>query len=277
MAGRWVEVGDRVLVRRYRELDLSVGLVLGDGACLVVDTRGDAAQGAEWAGAIRTVTADPWTVVLTHAHFDHCFGTEAFLPCPVWAQRGCRAELAATAAEQRRVWAEHYRRTGQPETAARLAEVEPVLPERAVAERGELTLGARRVVLAHFGPGHTNHDLVVHVPDASVTFAGDLVEHGAPPDFSDADPLAWPAALDGVLEFGAAVVVPGHGEPTGTEFVAAQRAEVAELAALCRAVAEGRVRPGEAVRRSPFPEATTRTAIARTPTQSEPIPGQTWQ
>ena len=40
MEGRWIEVADRVLVRRYAELDLSVGLVVGDGGCLVVDTAG---------------------------------------------------------------------------------------------------------------------------------------------------------------------------------------------------------------------------------------------
>jgi glyoxylase-like metal-dependent hydrolase (beta-lactamase superfamily II) len=275
--GRWVEVADGVLVRRYRELDLSVGLVLGDGACLVVDTRGDAAQGAEWAGAVRAVTTAPWTVALTHAHFDHCFGTEAFLPCAVWAQQGCRAALTATVDKQRRVWAEHYRCGGQPEAAARLAEVDPVPPDRAVADRAELTVGGRRVVLAHFGPGHTDHDLVVHVPDASVTFAGDLVEHGAPPDFGDAHPLAWPAALDGLLGLGGQVVVPGHGEPSRAEFVAAQRAEVAALAALCRAVAERALPPDEAVRRSPFPEATTRTAIAQVHSRGVAISTRPWK
>jgi hypothetical protein len=30
---RWVELADGVLVRRYAELDLSVGLVIGDSRC----------------------------------------------------------------------------------------------------------------------------------------------------------------------------------------------------------------------------------------------------
>jgi hypothetical protein len=66
-----------------------------------------------------------------------------------------------------------------------------------------------------------------------------------------------------VLGLGAEVVVPGHGEPTGAEFAATQRAELAELATLCRAVAERRLPPDEAVLRSPYPEATTRVAMAR--------------
>ncbi|XVV00123.1 hypothetical protein ACQPW3_21965 [Actinosynnema sp. CA-248983] len=37
---RWVEVADGVLVRRYAELDRSVGLVVGGESCLVIDTGG---------------------------------------------------------------------------------------------------------------------------------------------------------------------------------------------------------------------------------------------
>ena len=51
------------------------------------------------------------------------------------------------------------------------------------------------VVLRHLGRGHTDHDVVAHVPDTGVVFAGDLVEQGAPPGFEDSYPLDWPATL----------------------------------------------------------------------------------
>ena len=38
-APSWLEVGDRVFVRRYRFFDQAIGLVLGDGAALLIDTR----------------------------------------------------------------------------------------------------------------------------------------------------------------------------------------------------------------------------------------------
>ncbi|MET0188720.1 MAG: MBL fold metallo-hydrolase, partial [Pseudonocardia sediminis] len=81
--GRWVGLADGVLARRHDELDLTTGLVLGTDRALVIDTRGDSRQGAELAAAVRAVTGLPVTVVLTHAHFDHCFGTAAFGPVPV--------------------------------------------------------------------------------------------------------------------------------------------------------------------------------------------------
>ncbi|MEV4188838.1 MBL fold metallo-hydrolase, partial [Streptosporangium canum] len=62
---------------------------------------------------------------------------------------------------------------------------------------------------------------------------------------------------------GAGAVVPGHGDPVDRGFVVAQRAEIAAVAGLCREVAAGRMSVQEAVRLSPYPEDTTRTALRR--------------
>jgi glyoxylase-like metal-dependent hydrolase (beta-lactamase superfamily II) len=251
--GRWVEVGDGVLARRHRELDLTTGLVLGGERALVVDTRGDARQGSELATAVRAVTGLPLVVVVTHAHFDHCFGTAAFLPCPVFAHPRCHATLAATADAQRAEWAAHYRDQGDPATADALGATHPPLPDHAVDRETSLDLGGRTVTLRHLGRGHTDHDLVVDVPDAALVFAGDLVEQGAPPDLGDAVLAEWPATLDALLALRPEVVVPGHGDPVDAVFVTAQRADLAEVAALHAAVAAGRIDAVAAARRSPYP------------------------
>ncbi|WP_433253050.1 MBL fold metallo-hydrolase [Streptosporangium sp. CA-135522] len=264
MEGRWVEVADRVLVRRYAELDLSVGLVLGDGGCLVVDTRGDERQGAELAAQVRRITRDPWTVVITHSHFDHSFGTRPFLECPVWAQEGCRADLAADGARTKDAWARRYRKEGRPDIADDIARTEIVLPDRLVTDRAELTVGGRGVVMTYFGRGHSSNDLVVHVPDAGVVFAGDLVENGAPPAYGDAYPLEWPATVGGLLGLaGDGTVIPGHGDPVDRGFVVAQQAEIAAVAGLCEEVVAGRMSVEDALRLSPYPEETTATALRR--------------
>ncbi|WP_245900623.1 MBL fold metallo-hydrolase [Prauserella shujinwangii] len=266
--GWWAEVADGVFVRRHRELDLSVGLVLGERRCLVVDTRGDAAQGAELAAAVRMLTPRPWTVVLTHAHFDHAFGAGAFLPCPVWAHERCRTALTREGAAQRADWAGRYRAAGEHATADALAATTIVPPDRLVRDRAELDLGGRRVTLVHPGPAHTDHDLAVHVPDAGVVFAGDLVEHAPGGSFTaesfgpDADLARWPAALGTLLSLGARIVVPGHGEPVDDAFVAAVREPLAALADLRAAVGSGRLSLAAALARSPFAEDVTRAALA---------------
>lgn len=258
--GRWLELADGVLARRHHELDLTTGLVLGTSAALVIDTRGDTAQGAELATAVRAVTALPAVVALTHAHFDHCFGTAAFPGALVYAQAGCAGALLATAAAQRAHWSRHYRDAGSTgssggsgssaaATADALAATVPVLPDRPVCPRPAsvhtLDLGGRVVQLVHPGPAHTGHDLAVHVPDAGVLFAGDLLENGAPPSFGpDSYRRDWAAAVGLLLDVAAAsaatgtrVFVPGHGDPLSPDEAAAQHADLLRIARAAEAAA----------------------------------------
>jgi glyoxylase-like metal-dependent hydrolase (beta-lactamase superfamily II) len=258
----WIELADGVLVHRHSPLDLTTGLVIGTERALVIDTGGDERQGARWAAAVRSRTSLPWEIVLTHGHFDHCFGTRAFLPTAVWAHPGCTAFLRRTATAQRDRWSAHYRAAGQTDLAEALENTEPIPPDHPAAER-EIDLGDRVVRLFSPGAGHTDHDLAVEIPDAGVLFAGDLVEQGAPPDFEDAEPDSWPSAVQALLQRGPAVVVPGHGTPVGPEFVAKQRDELGLLAELCRRFHAGSSSGNDVLRRSPYPSETTRAALHR--------------
>jgi glyoxylase-like metal-dependent hydrolase (beta-lactamase superfamily II) len=222
----WREVGDRVFVRRHRELDLNCGLVVGEDACLVVDTRSHLGEGRALAEAVRTVTPHPWTVVNTHAHFDHCFGNVAFRPAAVWAHRDCAAQLAATTEQQRADVVTSLLADGDPD--AELVATTPVdLPDHLVDDLAVLDVGGRPVTLRHLGRGHTDADLVVAVDD--VVFAGDLVEEGAPPAMEDAFPLEWAATVTALLAMVRGPVVPGHGAVVDAAFVAAQRDELVAL------------------------------------------------
>jgi glyoxylase-like metal-dependent hydrolase (beta-lactamase superfamily II) len=265
MSARWIEVADGVHVRRHDELDLSLGLVVGGGACLVVDTGGDEVQGAEWAAAVHAVTPLPWTVVLTHAHFDHAFGTRAFLPCAVLAHPNCVDELVIDGAEDKEKWSAHYQAENRPDIAAAIRDTRIALPDTLVTGSTTVDLGGRVVEIEQFGRGHTDHDLVLRVPDADVVFAGDLVENGAPPAFAGSFPASWPSALAGVLQLTGpdTVVVPGHGDPVDAAFVAAQRADIAAVVDLARELMAGSVTLAEVLRDSPFPPDATRRAIGR--------------
>jgi glyoxylase-like metal-dependent hydrolase (beta-lactamase superfamily II) len=101
-----------------------------------------------------------------------------------------------------------------------------------------------------------------------VLFAGDLVEQGADPDFTDAYPLEWPTAVTELLRLDPHMVVPGHGEPVDAEFVTAQRDDLTALADVCRAVRAGELTAEGALTASPFTALTTRTALSRI-TQTE--------
>ncbi|MFC4062959.1 MBL fold metallo-hydrolase [Planomonospora corallina] len=240
MTEQWREVGDRVYVRRHASFDLNAGLVVGDEGCLVIDTRMSHRQGRELADAVRTVTALPWTVVNTHAHFDHFFGNAVFLPAEIWGHARCAETAAATGEAQRQAWL----REGPEE----LAEVEITPPGRTFTDSTTLDLGGRPVHLRFLGRGHTDHDVVAEVPDAGVVFAGDLVEEGAPPQFGDGFPLEWPDTLARLLELPGETVVPGHGAVVDRDFVRRQHADLV--------TAVGIVTAGGDRARAPFPEET---------------------
>ena len=256
MTAHWREVADGVLVRRHAELDLNCGLVIGDGACLLIDTRSHLGEAADLIAAVRSVTPHPWTVVNTHAHYDHCFGNAAFRPAPVWGSRGCAVALVATAERQRADVVAQLRTAGDP--AAALVQGAPVdPPDHLVDETAVLDVGGREVVLRFLGRGHTDHDLVVEVEtpdDRSVVFAGDLVEQGAPPAFEDAHPADWPATLGRLHALARGPVVPGHGDVVDADFVGGQREE---LLAVLAAVRAGRLDDG------PYDAATMRIASSR--------------
>jgi glyoxylase-like metal-dependent hydrolase (beta-lactamase superfamily II) len=253
----WQEIGDGVFVRRHRSLDLNCGLVVGEGACLVVDTRSHLAEAAELIDAVRTITPHPWTVVNTHAHYDHCFGNAAFRPAPVWGSRGCAAALAATGEQQRAALVAELRADGNQRAADQVTVVPIDPPECLVDDVQVLDIGGRDVALRFLGRGHTDHDLVVEVEtsgDGTVVFAGDLVEEGAPPAFEDSFPAEWPATLGRLHAMARGPVVPGHGAVVDAAFVGAQREE---LLAVLAAVRAGRPHEG------PYDAATMRIAASR--------------
>lgn len=230
MDGPWDEVADRVFVRRHAHMDVNVGLVVGDDQCLVVDTRCSAAEGRDLAEAVRQVTSAPWSVALTHAHFDHAFGLSALAPARTWAQERCATAIEEGGAATRSRIAALYDDDGQPEIAKQIRDTPLSVPDGLVAGEQRLSVGGRRVELRHLGRGHTDHDLVIVVPDADVLMVGDLVEGEHPPQLRDAFPLDWVATLDAVLACTSeSVVVPGHGGVLDRGRVAAQRDELAEL------------------------------------------------
>ncbi|WP_409495192.1 MBL fold metallo-hydrolase [Amycolatopsis sp. cmx-11-12] len=263
----WLELADGVYARRYEELDLTVGLVVGTDRCLVVDVRGDVEQGAELAAAVREVTPLPWSVVYTHAHFDHAFGTTAFLPCDVWAHEGCLTELTEFGEQARLKWMAKMESENRPEMAAALERTVITMPGRLVTDTAEIDLGGRVVVLRFLGRAHTDHDLFVQVPDAGVIYAGDAVEN-AEAGFSaysfneDSSLIEWVGVMDAILALEPKTVVAGHGDPVDTAFIEKHREGLRELIALKAQIAAGDLTTDEAVARSSYPGDVTTAALA---------------
>lgn len=255
----WNEIGDRVFVRRYPFLALTIGVVVGDDGVLVVDTRASHAEARELTDDLATLTDLPvrW-VVNTHYHWDHCWGNALFRTAELWGHENTRLALLERGEDARRRVIEQL--PFEQHDAAR--EVEIVPPDHTFSDWVSLDIG-RSADLRYHGRGHTDSDITVGI--GGVLFAGDLIEEAAPPSFGDAFPLEWPATLDGLLDQIRGAVVPGHGAPVDRAFVAQQRADIAAIIELARAGFDGGVPVGEVdVEDSPFPDEASRSVVART-------------
>lgn len=252
VADGWVEIGDKVFVRRYAFYDQNIGVILGRAEALVIDTRSTYGQAREIQADLRELTDAPVGVVVdTHGHFDHVFGNGIFRPATIWGHERCVSFMVRTGEARKRTIAAE-----EPSLADELAEIVIDPPDRVFATHARLEVGGREVQLRYLGRGHTDHDIVIEVPGSDIVFAGDLLENGNVPFFGDAYPLDWPttaAALAVRIEQGG-VVVPGHGDHAGRPFADAQTASLSALSDLAQRVETGELTLEEAIEAHPFPE-----------------------
>jgi glyoxylase-like metal-dependent hydrolase (beta-lactamase superfamily II) len=251
--GGWLELGDRVFTRRYRFFDQQIGVVLGGGEALVIDTRLTHRQARETLEDLRELTRDPVTVVVdTHWHHDHAFGNHVFRPAAIWGHRRTARRLPEMAEAMRADTIARF-----PDLAADIAAVEVDPPDRTFDGSASILVGGRRVELRYLGRGHTDADIVVEVPDAGVLFAGDLLEAGATPFFDDGFPLDWPETVSRLLELVRGPVVPGHGAVGDRDFVLHQSDGFHAIARLGRDVHAGRMSLEDAAATSPWGASTS--------------------
>ena len=266
----WLEIGERVFVRRYRFLDQEIGAILTDAGPVVIDTRSTVGHAREVIDDLRRLTKLPVAAVIdTHHHFDHTYGNHEFRPAPIWGHVRCASRIqrmvddpAAHAANQAEV-AEEY-----PRIADQISDVVPDPPDQTVGDEGaDIEIGGRRFELRWLGRGHTDNDLVIRVPDASVVFAGDLLENGAPPWTGDGYPLDWPLTATAILALTAGsravAVVPGHGAVGDRAFVERSLAEFEAIAGLARRVHAGELDLAAAVAAGPWPAEVSKETIER--------------
>lgn len=248
----WQEVGDRVYRRWYDSLSLNIGLIVGDGEALVVDTRATYGQADELKTEITRVTSAPVRyVVNTHHHWDHTFGNARFGGSELVGHTRCASRLVATGPEMKR----HLEQLVAPEDRDEVQAIEIVPPTTTFDDTLELDVGGRLVTLSYLGRAHTDNDIVIRA--AGVVFAGDLLEESAPPYFGDSFPLEWPDTLTAMLD--GDLYVPGHGDVMSPAEASDQ---LADLEAVRREVEEC-LRSGWPISEGPYPLEVMHTALER--------------
>lgn len=241
------QVGERTRAWIQPNGDLgesNAGLVVGDGASLLVDTLWDerltermlAAMAAELGRAPLA------TLVNTHGDGDHWYGNRlAGDAVEIVATEAAAAQMAeeppamltrmrplpklARAAAGIPVLPGRDRLRGLAGFGAMLerydfAASNPRLPSRTFTGTTTVEAGGRRAELIAVGPAHTAGDAIVWLADERVCFSGDIVFHGVTPIMWAGPATNWIAALKRIAALGPEAIVGGHGPVADLDTVA---------------------------------------------------------
>ena len=193
------------------EGDPNSGVIVGDDACMVIDTTATPAMARDLIARIRGVTDKPIKyVVLSHYHAVRVLGASAYLAegaQEVIASRGTWELIVERGEANMKSEIERFPRLFQD------VESIPGLTWPTMVFERELTLylGKLEVKLMHIGPGHTRGDTIAWIPSQRVCFSGDLVEYNAGVYTGDAQLEEWPGTLERLRALRPEKLVPGRG------------------------------------------------------------------
>ncbi|MCX6517295.1 MAG: MBL fold metallo-hydrolase [Actinobacteria bacterium] len=207
----------------------NAGLIVGDGASLLVDTLFDLKITQKMLDTMAHATekAPISTVVNTHANGDHCYGNQLLAGKEIIASAATAHEmsevppamLAALNSAPGDVGDLFRHFFGEFDFEG----IEPTLPTKTFTGKHSVTVGGRVVELVEVGPAHTAGDTLVFVPDARTVYTGDILFIGGTP-IVWAGPLDnWIAACDLICSSDVEHIVPGHGPLTDKAGVTAIR------------------------------------------------------
>jgi glyoxylase-like metal-dependent hydrolase (beta-lactamase superfamily II) len=169
----------------------------------------DAASTPEHATAalrdLRQITSLPIThVILTHAHWDHLGGLEAFTAdgATVIAQANFPDELG-------------HQNSGPPPFRYLLpsggAHRTQVVPDQLVSEPEKLTAGGVDFMLIPIAGGETHDGLIIHLPGREVVFTGDMnMPYLGAPFFAEGSAEGLFKAMETVMSLHPQLLIHGH-------------------------------------------------------------------
>ena len=193
----------------------NITVLTSDDGVVLVDSK-FANENERAMELLRTVTDQPVKyVVNTHMHGDHTGGNIAL--------EALGADIVAT---------ENARK--------RLAETQAMgLPSITFDDHLRIYFGERVMDFYWLGRGHTDGDLVIHLPEERLVLAGDLFAGGDPfvrlIDYNGGGSLAeWSGTLEKVLALDFDRVIPGHSELTDRATMQAYLDQIVQMQDLIR-------------------------------------------
>ena len=187
----------------------NAGFIVGNDYVVVVDSLTTVGLTQRFKDEISKITDRPIRYLInTHHHGDHTWGDHVFAGATIISHDCCRREVTEAA-----IVDPNLLNTIFPEFDFRGIAVTPA--DITFDKRLTLHMDGREIRLLHFGPGHTVDDIIVHLPQEGIIFAGDFIFLYSTPLGAEGSFAGWIKNLDAMAKLGARTYVPGHGPVCG--------------------------------------------------------------
>lgn len=214
----FTEIGDG-LYAFTAEGDPNSGVIVGDDSVMIVEAQATPRLARKVVECVRSVTDKPIShLALTHYHAVRVLGASAYNVPQILMSEMAGAMVAERGEED---WASEFERF--PRLFEGHDEIGGLTwPTTTFSDRMSVYLGKRRVDLMHLGRAHTAGDIVIHVPDQNVMFAGDIVEYHSACYCGDGHFHDWGRTIETIRSFDLKAIVPGRGAALTNEDMVAK-------------------------------------------------------
>ena len=198
----------------------SSGVIVGERDVIVVDSLTNAAMARSLRAEIRRLTDKPIRYLInTHSHADHVFTNHLFPEATVLSTHRGRKETEANQKAQEK----HDALLATLFSDVDLRGGRYTLQDMTFSGSLSFHHGEREVRVLELGAGHSESDVVAHLPAERIVFCGDVFMNDLPPLPGEGRVTRTIANAKALEALDADIYVAGHGEPGTRADVCAQR------------------------------------------------------
>jgi len=201
----------------------SAGVIIGDRDVIVVDSLTNADMTRSLLTEIRRVTDKLVRFLInTHSHFDHVYTNHLFPEATVISSHPGREETKTNL----KVQSKHDTLFARLFPDVDLRGGRYTLQDMSFSGSLSFYQGEREVRVLELGVGHSESDVVVHLPGEKIVFCGDLFMNAMLPMPGEGHVTETIAHYQAIEALEANIYVAGHGDPGTLADVRAQRIQL---------------------------------------------------
>ena len=189
----------------------NVTAIIGEKYILVYDTGSSKQFASKFINQIKRISNNPIKyLVISHRHFDHAFGIEAFIKegSQIYFDKKEFEYFKAEGPKINKLLVENL---GLNKDNINFSNI----TDKSIhffKGKSVIDIGNRKILIQNLGKAHTKGDIIIYDFNSKTYVTGDFVFQGRAAAFSDANLSLWMSKLKTELSLPWISIIPGHGK-----------------------------------------------------------------